>query len=394
MRRHHLLLLGTILLAPSTALAVPAYTITDLGTLGGDSSQAFGINNSGQVTGGSTIANGRSRAFIWDRATGMQDLGTLGGDISSIGTGINDSGQVTGESTTADRRSRAFIWGRATDMQDLGTLSNGSTAGNGINDIGQVTGFSETAGGRRHAFVWDRATGIRNLGTLPDGFSSTGIDINNSGQVTGSSTAPSPNEDPIQSANFAILWDSVTGMQNLGTIGRDPSADFSIGTGINDSGQVTGGSNFTEGNFETHAFLWDPVTGMRDLGTLPNRGFNVGNGINASGQVTGLSGGEPGVDIDPHAFLWDGMSMLDLNDLIDPGSGWNLFTGNGINDAGQITGSGIIGGQTHAFVLTPIAVSEVPEPGALALMGSGIIGLGLLRRRKCRTDTTMQSLAS
>ena len=35
MRRHHLLLLGTIALAPGTALAVPAYTVTDLGTLGG-----------------------------------------------------------------------------------------------------------------------------------------------------------------------------------------------------------------------------------------------------------------------------------------------------------------------------------------------------------------------
>jgi hypothetical protein len=51
MRRHSLFLLGTIALAPGTALAAPVYTITDLGTLGGNYSYSFDINASGQVTG-------------------------------------------------------------------------------------------------------------------------------------------------------------------------------------------------------------------------------------------------------------------------------------------------------------------------------------------------------
>jgi uncharacterized membrane protein len=67
MRPHHLLLLGTIALAPGTALAVPAYTITDLGTFGGTFSEGRGINTSGQVTGLSQTAAGFSRAFLWDR---------------------------------------------------------------------------------------------------------------------------------------------------------------------------------------------------------------------------------------------------------------------------------------------------------------------------------------
>ena len=74
-----------------------------------------------------------------------------------------------------------------------------------------------------------------------------------------------------------------------------------------------------------------------------------------------------------------------------PGSGWILEQGLAINDAGQITGSGTIGGQTHAFLLTPVTVAEVPEPGTLALMGAGVIGLGLFRRRKDRTDTGTQA---
>jgi probable HAF family extracellular repeat protein len=51
-----------------------------------------------------------------------------------------------------------------------------------------------------------------------------------------------------------------------------------------------------------------------------------------------------------HAFLWDPQSgMRDLNDLIPSGLGWELNSGNAINDAGQIAGSGSIGIQSHAF---------------------------------------------
>ncbi len=137
-----------------------------------------------------------------------------------------------------------------------------------------------------------------------------------------------------------------------------------------------------------HAFLWDPATGMQDLGTLGG-GFSFGMGINDSGQVTGVSTTASGL---AHAFLWDGTGMLDLNDLIVPGSGWTLLeAGHAINDAGQITGYGLIGDQGHAFLLTPVTVAQVPEPETLALMGTGIIGLGLLRRRKDHNDTGTQA---
>jgi hypothetical protein len=56
--------------------------------------------------------------------------------------------------------------------------------------------------------------------------------------------------------------------------------------------------------------------------------------------------------------------MLDLNDLLPPGSGWELTTALGINGAGQIVGGGLLDGREHAYLLTPAGVrSGLPRTG-------------------------------
>ena len=78
-------------------------TVTDLGTLGGTSSQAVAVNNSGQVVGYSKIAGNETHAFSWTKKGGMVDLGTLGG-TSSRAAAVNSGGQVVGYSITAAPR--------------------------------------------------------------------------------------------------------------------------------------------------------------------------------------------------------------------------------------------------------------------------------------------------
>src|SRR5439155_45253 len=132
-----------------------SYTIADLGTLGGASSNAGGINTSGQVAGYASTAKGDSHAFRWQAGV-MTDLGTLPGGATSGAFAINDAGQVVGDGQSGSGWSHAFRW-QAGVMTDLGTLSANlysSSSALAINASGQVVGDSTDDWGT-HAFLWE-----------------------------------------------------------------------------------------------------------------------------------------------------------------------------------------------------------------------------------------------
>ena len=55
---------------------------------------------------------------------------------------------------------------------------------------------------------------------------------------------------------------------------------------------------------------------------------------------------------DNYAFLWQDGVLTDLNDLIPPGSDWELLVAYDINDYGQIVGYGRLAGEFQAFLLS------------------------------------------
>jgi probable HAF family extracellular repeat protein len=120
------------------------YSVTDLGTLGGDYSIGLGLNNAGQVTGWSNASAPAYvvHAFLYSNGQ-MTDLGTLGGS-QSFGSGINNAGQVTGYAALplsmpsdpyAVSVNHAFLYSNG-QMTDLGTLDGSFSIGNSINNAG------------------------------------------------------------------------------------------------------------------------------------------------------------------------------------------------------------------------------------------------------------------
>jgi probable HAF family extracellular repeat protein len=118
---------------------------------------ATAINNSGQVVGSLTYsATGQvltTHAILWSGNIAIE-LGTLGG-ASSTAYGINDAGQVVGFSqNSGDGAKHAVLW-NGSNPTDLGAFGLESQARD-INNAGQVVGYSGTIGGlQRRATLWN-----------------------------------------------------------------------------------------------------------------------------------------------------------------------------------------------------------------------------------------------
>jgi probable HAF family extracellular repeat protein len=360
------LLITAALAVVGTSASAASYTFTELGTLGGSSSIAYGINDGGQVVGYSYLTgNGSYHATLWNSAMAT-DLGTLGGS-SSIANGINNSGQVVGTSYTAGDAARyAALWkgGARINLGSLGGVG-GATA---INDAGQVVGYSD---GGNIATLWNGITSPVALGTL-GGTVSSASDINSSGKIAGQSTLTGPTQ------LRATLWNGTT-RTNLGFGSLSGAAAH--GNGINEAGQVVGAVEIVTDTVTSHAVLWDSGI-VTDLGTLGGK-HSSALAINNSGEIAGWSdvNGEPY----RHATLWVGTTPTDLNSLLDAATvdaGWILLDAAGINDNGWITGTAYnaMTDQMRGYLLS---MSSMPEPETYALM---LAGLGVLanvvRRRK------------
>ncbi len=203
-------------------------------------SAATGINSSGQIAG-YTYSNSEGRlsgmrAVRWDNGVAV-NLGTLGGNYSEA-YGINDAGQVFGIARDSKSETQAVVW----NGNQISTVKglNGSSSSTrlvAINNNGQLAGSSYTPGawGQQHATMWDGTRAI-DLGTL-GGTYSVGRGINSTGFVVGNS------EIRDQSGSHAFVWDGHH-MLDLNTLINSEAVDagwvLGNANGINDQGSIIG----------------------------------------------------------------------------------------------------------------------------------------------------------
>lgn len=103
-----------------------------------------------------SLENTDFKAAIWDEQAGMVLMGTLGGEWSRA-YDINDHGQVVGYSSIGGEEFRAFYWDFEHGMIEIPGYGGNSSAFS-INNNGQIVGYSYDTEGSYHPVQWTIST--------------------------------------------------------------------------------------------------------------------------------------------------------------------------------------------------------------------------------------------
>ena len=372
--------------------ATCAYTVVDLGTLGGNASRALDINEAGEIVGLSETGNGDIRGFIWS-----------GGEMTSVAPeqirqtfAIDED--IAGTADNAGRFQAVRFSG--TETLDLQAPGSFSVAFDTRQRFAAGTYVEDEA---FQPFVYDGDIGFAAL-PVPDGSGGQAVAVNLDGLVVGYSlsgqallwsggraTDLGPGRaysisDRGQivgtSGQRAVMWD-VDATQTV--LGENP--DFAEAYGINNDDDVVGSSLLVTDTTQVAASVakgrtsasWattgDPVQMLRamahadksSISTVPSKRSALGE-----------------------AYLYRAGQTFNLNTCISANTGWVLEEARAVNDLRQIVGFGLLNGEQRAFLLNPGA-NEAPVAGSdqFRLTGQEPIDLELLAND---TDTNGDTL--
>ncbi|MFM2089580.1 MAG: hypothetical protein RLZZ127_69, partial [Planctomycetota bacterium] len=316
-----------------------SWLVTDLGTFGGESSDAYAINNLGQVVGIAQRPDGASRPFVWSLATGLRELPGLAPNRDGHAYDLNDFGLIVGRSMDADGISKPVAWRftggvAASPLALTGFSANATGEARSINNLDQITGWGLVTGGYKQAWIQEAdGSRIQALGTL-GGANSDANGINNSRTVVGTSQRTS-------GGDRAFRWKPGNPFGSMSDL--NPTSN---GSAVNYYGDIVGrdsGSN---------AFFWAEGQNSQALGA--GEALSVNDGRDAVQlRVVGYQT----VNGNRRATVWaPGTAPVDLTAQLSVGSGWSsLSTARDVNNGGVVVGQGILNGKSRAFLARPVA---------------------------------------
>jgi uncharacterized membrane protein len=221
--------------------------VEDLGTLGGDESDAYDINDRGEIVGGSRVTDsGPVQPFIWTEDEGMRqllDCGAFGGSAFAI----NNRREVVGRCNLPPNgaNERAWYWSARTGKIDIPIEGFAISDAWDINDRGEVVGVANTGVQPVvvRGFRWTVQRGAVLLRDLGENFS-YGHAINRAGWIIGDAIVQPPN------GRQSVLWLA----RNVGFTIHPGVGELSYTGSLNDRGDVIDTVTFAGSG--SRAVLW------------------------------------------------------------------------------------------------------------------------------------------
>jgi len=305
--------------------------ILPIGQYNGQYTILVDINDNGLAVGwgyADTPEGPRERAISWKDGV-FTDLGTLGGNFSEAYQ-TNNAGVIVGVSQDAAGRYSAVVWENGV-IRPLPRLMPDADFGEGsarsINERGDIVGYE--FGNAMHAALWPATGGVVDLGLLPGADYSSAQGINRDGTIIGDSW-------PFSTfINRLTVWRGGTMSEIVLPPGGRPVNNMATGQIINDAGDFLAEITVTDPFYFGRAIVFRNGV-FETLAMLPNAQLELSQplGLNEAGDVVGMAFGP--FNFEPVLWSHDGT----LTNLGQPSN-----TRGG--DAHGINNRGLIVGQAH-----------------------------------------------
>jgi uncharacterized membrane protein len=325
MRLKYLTVLTMLILSLMT-VKLSAQSLTWLGTLGAESSEAYAVSADGAIVVGQIrISSGESRAVKWAASTGLQILNGLQ-NINSWARAISSDGSII-VGTAQENVRKAFRCINNNSFEylvplggsDFNTSQAYDVSSDGSKIVGAMTNLSDEVRG----FIWSESLGMTELSTLLSISITPRSEVSSisgdGGWIVGRSAYSDVN---FTYSALPVEWVN-TPIYNIRTLPYFQPIEYGVVEEISENGSYAVGEFMINGKLRGERWhreppgIWSPYTDVGLLEGIPDSvGICYALDVSNDGEVVGQT-----TDSSPFgtaAYIWERTSlnvMYNLNEL-------------------------------------------------------------------------------